>query len=375
MKYERLASLALVALSTSTSVSAAPLKADGNGSCPAGYSPSVYYVTVTAEPSSTSIVEPSSSSPTPISIEVTSSITTTAIVEAVSTSSSASSSASGLVETIPTAVVEAATSTASTTATAEYSSASSLSITETAPTQVAVVQPSTTTTEEEKSSTTTAAEKVSSISTAASSSSTSTSSGTTSGEATFYGGNVSGGTCSFADYTIPSHLSGTAFSGEAWNDAAECGACVAVTGPNGDTVKVMIVDKCPECAPTHLDLFESAFTDLASASEGQIPISYSFTSCAITTPLTLRNKSGTSAYWFSMQVVNANGAVKSLEVSTDGGSTWQSTTRSDYNYFENSSGFGTDSVDVRVTGADGGVITVKNVSVASGESVTADGNF
>lgn len=76
-----------------------------------------------------------------------------------------------------------------------------------------------------------------------------------------------------------------------------------------------------------------------------------------------------------MQVVNANGAVESLEVSTDNGSTWQETTRSDYNFFENSSGFGTDTVDVRVTGVDGGVITVKNVSVASGESVTADGNF
>ncbi|RDW74328.1 putative extracellular cellulase CelA/allergen Asp F7-like [Aspergillus mulundensis] len=362
MKYHRLASLALVALSTSTSVSAAPLKADDNGSCPAGYSPSVYYITVTAEPS-TSIIEPTSS-PTPTSTEVTSSTTATATVEPVSTSGSISSSASGLVETIPAAVVKAATS--STTTTEVPTSTSSLSITETAPTQVAVVQPSTTS----------AAEKASSTSTTASSStSTSTSSATTSGEATFYGGNVSGGTCSFADYTIPSHLSGVAFSGEAWNDAAECGACVAVTGPDGNTVKVMIVDKCPECAPTHLDLFESAFTTLASASEGQIPISYSFTSCAITSPLVLRNKSGTSAYWFSMQVVNANGPVKALEVSTDSGSTWQSTTRSDYNYFENSSGFGTDSVDVRVTGADGGVITVKNVSVASGESVTADGNF
>lgn len=75
-----------------------------------------------------------------------------------------------------------------------------------------------------------------------------------------------------------------------------------------------------------------------------------------------------------MQVVNANEAVTSLEVSTDGGSTWQSTTRSDYNYFENSSGFGTETVDVRVTGKSGKVVTVTDVSVSSGVEVTAGGN-
>ncbi|CBF80002.1 hypothetical protein AN7735.2 [Aspergillus nidulans FGSC A4] len=366
MKYQHFSSIALAALSASTFVSAAPLAPEENGSCPAGYSPSVYYITVTAEPSST--VRPTSSAPissTPTSTSTSTSTSETSLTTLASTSTGdvtvTSSSTAGLIETIPAVVVNAATSTTSESAT----STSALSISETAPTQVAVARPSTTT----------AAEKTSSTSTSSSSSSTSTNSGATTGEATFYGGNLSGGTCSFTDYTLPSHLSGVAFSGQAWDNAAECGACIAVTGPNGNTVKVMVVDKCPECAQTHLDLFESAFTTLASASEGQIPISYSITPCGITSPLILRNKSGTSAYWFSMQVVNANGAVKSLEVSTDNGSTWQETTRSDYNFFENSSGFGTDTVDVRVTGVDGGVITVKNVSVASGESVTADGNF
>lgn len=76
-----------------------------------------------------------------------------------------------------------------------------------------------------------------------------------------------------------------------------------------------------------------------------------------------------------MQVVNANEAVRSLEVSTDNGSTWQETTRSEYNFFEKDSGFGTESVDVRVTGASGGVVVVKGVGVESGSSTTADGNL
>jgi expansin (peptidoglycan-binding protein) len=105
-----------------------------------------------------------------------------------------------------------------------------------------------------------------------------------------------------------------------------------------------------------------------------IAISYSFIPCGIDSPIILKNKEGTSQYWFSMQVVNANEAVASLEVSTDGGSNWQSTTRTFYNFFENSSGFGTDTVDVRVTGVSGKSVVVKNVGVASGSSTTASGN-
>lgn len=76
-----------------------------------------------------------------------------------------------------------------------------------------------------------------------------------------------------------------------------------------------------------------------------------------------------------MQVVNSNIAVSKLEVSTDGGNTWQATTRKEYNYFEKSEGFGVDSVDVRITAVDGRSIVVKGASVASESSTTADGNF
>jgi hypothetical protein len=91
--------------------------------------------------------------------------------------------------------------------------------------------------------------------------------------------------------------------------------------------------------------------------------------------LVVHNKDGVSAYWFSMQVVNANKGVKSLEVSTDGGSTWQATARQDYNFFENSMGFGTTTVDVKVTSVDGDVVIVKDVNVSSGDSTTASSNF
>lgn len=49
-----------------------------------------------------------------------------------------------------------------------------------------------------------------------------------SGQATFYGGNTSGGQCSFTQYTLLSGVYGTALSDSNWSNAANCGACVSV---------------------------------------------------------------------------------------------------------------------------------------------------
>ncbi|KAI9150577.1 Expansin-YoaJ [Paramyrothecium foliicola] len=195
------------------------------------------------------------------------------------------------------------------------------------------------------------------------------------GKSTHYGGNLSGGTCSFTTYTLPSGIFGTAFSGSAWDGASACGACVEVTGPKGNKIKAMIVDKCPECDAGHLDLFINAFGQLDEPGKGIISTSYNFVPCGITTPIKLHNKSGTSPYWFSMQVVNANEPIKSLEVSIDGGSTWQATQRQDYNFFENPSGFGTEKVDVRVTSVTGKVVVAKGVSIAADSETAAGANF
>ncbi|KAK7920015.1 hypothetical protein PG985_008037 [Apiospora marii] len=196
----------------------------------------------------------------------------------------------------------------------------------------------------------------------------------TSGTSTFYGGNLNGGTCSFSSYTIPSGIYGTAFSGSAWNNGAKCGSCLEVSA-KGKTIKVMVVDKCPECEPGHLDLFEDAWKALSPGSSDPMTTTWTEVECGITSPLVLHNKSGTSPYWFSMQVVNANEAVAKLEVSTDGGKLWQEAKRQDYNYFENSSGFGAAKQSVRVTSVSGKTVVVDNVGVESDSQIKASSNF
>ncbi|EMF15502.1 carbohydrate-binding module family 63 protein [Sphaerulina musiva SO2202] len=197
-----------------------------------------------------------------------------------------------------------------------------------------------------------------------------------SGQATFYGGNTQGGMCSFSTYTIPSGIYGTAMSSRNWDGSETCGGCIEVTGPNGKKITVMVVDQCPECELNHLDLFQDAFAELADVSKGIIDVTWEYVDCPITTPLQVHMKEGVSRYWFSAQIVNANKRVASMEYSTDGGSSWKSgLTRQPYNYFELSSGTGTDTVAIRAESVDGDRVVVKGVSVTGGNLVKGPANF
>ncbi|KAI5367703.1 putative rlpA-like protein, double-psi beta-barrel [Septoria linicola] len=197
------------------------------------------------------------------------------------------------------------------------------------------------------------------------------------GEATFYGGNTNGGMCSFSTHTLPKGIYGTALSDSNWDGSAACGACVQVTGPDGKTkITAMVTDQCPGCGKNHLDLYEDAFTKLAAKSKGVINVNWDFVECPITSPLQIRMKEGVSAYWFSAQVVNANKRVATLQYSTDGGKTWKGgLTRKPYNFFELSSGTGSNTVAVRAESEDGDRVVVKNVAVTGGNLVTGTGNF
>ncbi|GAB7351284.1 hypothetical protein MBLNU459_g1701t1 [Dothideomycetes sp. NU459] len=197
-----------------------------------------------------------------------------------------------------------------------------------------------------------------------------------SGQATYYGGNVAGGACSFSTYTLPSGLYGTALSSSNWDTSGNCGGCVAVTGPKGNTITAMIVDECPGCGENHLDLFPDAFDQLSAASAGVISVTWDFVPCPdVSGPLEIHMKSGVSEYWFSAQVVNAKRRTSNLQVSIDEGSTWLSTTRQTYNFFEISSGAGATTAWIKVTSHVGTTVIVKNVPMTSDTVVKASSNY
>ncbi|KAI8234695.1 hypothetical protein K4K57_010878 [Colletotrichum sp. SAR 10_99] len=197
----------------------------------------------------------------------------------------------------------------------------------------------------------------------------------TSAVATWYGGNLNGGNCLFSGYTLPSSVLGTALSYTNYN--GNCGTCLNVKGPKGNTIKVMVVDKCPQgCGAGQLDLFPDAFAKLDDPNKGEIKVQWEQVPCGITTPIVVRNKEGTSKWWFSMQVMNHNYPVTKFEVSADGGKTWQSIVRQDYNYWQKSSGdgFNVDTVSVRVTCSNGKQVVINNVGTTEKAQFKASAN-
>lgn len=238
MKYERLASLGAVLFGVAATVSAKHLGGrHEHNQCPKGYTVSVYtsYSTVylTSTPSAAPEVT-STSSPVAFVETQAPAATTAGGDDAAPTTTSTlvpTSEASVPAPTQATVAVVAELSTENAVAAAATSSTGQQAATSTAQAAASTSSSSNTSTK------------------ASTSSSSSSSSGSTSGEATFYGGNVGGGTCSFSGYTLPSGLFGTAFSGAAWNNAAECGACVSVTGPKGNTIKAMV---CHDRTPSNI---------------------------------------------------------------------------------------------------------------------------
>ena len=86
-------------------------------------------------------------------------------------------------------------------------------------------------------------------------------------------------------------------------------------------------------------------------------------------------KLGSSQYWFSAQVVNASRRTAKLEVSTNGGKTWQGTQRKDYNFFEISSGVGATTAWVRVTSVSGSSVVIQGVPQHGDAVVQATKNY
>jgi expansin (peptidoglycan-binding protein) len=162
------------------------------------------------------------------------------------------------------------------------------------------------------------------------------------GIATYYAA-TGAGACSFDASANPEVA---AIDTADYAGSMACGACVEVTGPNGKTT-VQIVDECPDCQSSQLDLSEAAFAQIADVSAGRVNVTWQPVPCNVSGNVSYRYKDGTSQYWTAIQVLNYRVPIASLE--WDHGGVWQSVDRQTYNYFVVSNGTGAGTVQVRIT--------------------------
>jgi expansin (peptidoglycan-binding protein) len=179
------------------------------------------------------------------------------------------------------------------------------------------------------------------------------------GTGTFYAA-TGAGSCLF---DASADLMVAAMNQQDYADAQACGARLAVTGPNGKTIAVRVVDRCPECPVGALDLSQQAFTQLAPASAGTITISWTLLSPALRGPVAYVYKEGSSGSWCGIQVRNHRNPVRTLELKVGG--SWKTLPRQDYNYFESATGAGCGGA-IRITDIYGHQLTDTGIAIRPG---------
>ncbi|WP_091251630.1 expansin EXLX1 family cellulose-binding protein [Micromonospora matsumotoense] len=183
------------------------------------------------------------------------------------------------------------------------------------------------------------------------------------GKATFYDSKGAGGNCSYP--SAPANRLYVALGPTEYSAGAACGGYLDVTGPRG-TVRVLIMDQCPECAPGHVDLSREAFARIADPVQGIVGVSYrAAVDPALSGPLTFRIKEGASQYWFAALVAEHGNPLRAVEV-RQGSGAWRTAARQDYNYWLIDSGAGPGPYAVRVTDVYGHRVTATGVTMSPG---------
>lgn len=154
------------------------------------------------------------------------------------------------------------------------------------------------------------------------------------------------GNCSFDHDAISPFYIG-AMNSVDYDSASFCGACAEVSGPNGTSVTVKIIDQCPECNKGDVDLSPEAFEQLAPLIDGRINISWKVVPCDVTGNLMFHYKDGSNIWWTAVQVRNHKTQIQKLEFFD--GVSYQELPRQTYNYFLKDDGMGEGPHMFRVT--------------------------
>lgn len=190
------------------------------------------------------------------------------------------------------------------------------------------------------------------------------------GKATYYDFADGSGACSF-DPT-PDDLMVGAMNAPDYQGSGACGACAEIDGPNG-SIRVRIVDLCPECESGHIDLSPEAFEQIAELSAGVVPITWRYASCDHLLPIQYKFKEGSNQWWTAVQIRRHNYRIAKFEYEKDG--MWVDVARLEYNYFVEEQGMGPGPYHFRVTDVLGQVVEDSGIEFAEGGIVEGKAQF
>jgi expansin (peptidoglycan-binding protein) len=191
-----------------------------------------------------------------------------------------------------------------------------------------------------------------------------------SGDGTYYDAEGTGN-CSFD--ASPNDLLVAAMNAPDYGTAQWCGACLAVSGPMGNSITIRVVDQCPGCSHGDLDLSETAFGMLSPLSAGRIAITWHEVPCDVTGPIAYNFQSGASQYYAAIQIRNSRYPVAMIEA--EQGSSYTTLVKQTYNYYVASGGLGVGPYDLRVTDERGQVLEDSSIPLGNGTTENGSGQF
>lgn len=134
-----------------------------------------------------------------------------------------------------------------------------------------------------------------------------------------------------------------------YDASGACGGYLDVTGPKGKRVRVLVVDRCFECEPGHLDMSPESFRAIAEQASAVQQISYTpVKDPVLPGPISVRIQHGSTEHWIGFLIMNHGNPLTSVEYRDTGGE-WQPLTRTDYNYWQPQGGAGQGPFTLRLT--------------------------
>ncbi|MBW1295578.1 expansin EXLX1 family cellulose-binding protein [Aquimarina litoralis] len=195
------------------------------------------------------------------------------------------------------------------------------------------------------------------------------------GEGTYYDG-VDGGV--FGNCSLPvadgDHMH-CALNNIDYDGSNACGACIEVTGPKG-SVRLKVVDRCPECAEGDVDMTEQAFAMMADVIDGRVPISWKFVPCDSASnneSIKINFKEGSSIYWTAIQFRNIKHAIAKMEYQLSD-NTWKPVDRVLFNFFIETDGIASP-MNLRITSILGEELIFENIPINLNEDYNTGKQF
>jgi expansin (peptidoglycan-binding protein) len=179
------------------------------------------------------------------------------------------------------------------------------------------------------------------------------------GSASYYSTNRNG----MCNLGAPSSDGYAAIGPAEWAGGAACGSYLAVTGPNGQTTRVQVVDQCPSCPAGKIDLSRAAFARIGDVGAGIIKITYgAVRDPELPGPLKVKAKGGKG--YSSLSVVLDNHGNRLSAVELQAGAAWTPLRHNTDNTWTGPSGLA-GPITLRVSDTSGHQVTLEGVALGA----------